>query len=519
MLKPIEHIVVVGGGTAGWLTAATIAAEYRNDPGGVSITLVESDETGPIGVGEGTWPSMRTTLQKIGISETDFFRECDVSFKQGSKFTGWLDGGTESYYHPFTLPQGYREINLADFWFPHRDKISFAEAVCPQIPVCERHAAPKQISTPDYAAALNYGYHLDATQFAVLLRKHATEKLGVKHIVDHVVKVNASTDGDIASIQGKNQGDISGDLFIDCSGFVSLLLGKHYGIPMVNKSEILFNDRALAVQVPYTSENDPIASATLATAQDAGWIWDIGLPTRRGTGYVFSSRYTSEDEALHVLRSYIKTTGSGVPPDELKARLINIDPGHRKVFWHKNCVAVGLASGFIEPLEASALVLVELAARMLAEQLPANRQIMDIVARKFNEKFTYRWQQVIGFLKLHYVISRRTDTPYWVDNRSPESIPPELTEQLALWRSRSPWFRDESHVDEMFPSASYQYVLYGMQFDSASHNDRRRAMASEQQRSRELFETNSKSVEKLLANLPTNRDLIGQIKTQGFSKI
>jgi len=518
MVNRIEKVVVVGGGSAGWLTAATLAAEFKSGPGGISVTLIESAETKSIGVGEGTWPSMRTTLQKIGISETEFFRECDASFKQGSKFTSWLDGGNESYYHPFSLPEGYQEINLADFWAPHRDKVSFANAVCPQLRVCEGHKAPKQISAPDYAGSLNYGYHLDAIKFARLLRKHAVEKLGVTHVIDHVEKIHSAPNGDIASLQGKAHGQINGDLFIDCTGFASLLIGRHYSIPLIGKKDVLFNDRAIAVQVPYADESAPIASATLSTARSAGWIWDIGLPSRRGTGYVFSSKYIDEQQAVDELKAYVGNS-AGIPFEELAPRTIDINPGYRQKFWHKNCVAIGLSAGFVEPLEASALVLIELSARMIAEQMPADRQVMDIVAEKFNDKFATRWQQIIGFLKLHYVLSRRNDSQYWLDNRSAESIPSDLAAQLKLWRTRSPWYCDETHVDQMFPSASYQYVLYGMEYPSQPMTARKRSGESDQQRARQIFASNDSMAGKLLTNLPTNRDLTDQVKHQGFGHI
>ncbi len=515
----ISNIVVVGGGSAGWLTAATLAAEFKAGPGGVEVTLVESDRTPPIGVGEGTWPSMRTTLEKIGITESEFIRECDASFKQGTKFIGWVKGGDESYYHPFTLPQGYSELNLAEHWFSYRDRVSFAQAVSPQLQVCERSLAPKQISAPDYACTLNYGYHLDANKFALLLRKHAVDKLGVRHVVDHITEVKSKADGDIAAVHCKQHGEISGDLFVDCSGFASLLLGRHYGIPFVGQKHVLFNDRALAVQVPYANEDDPIASVTLSTAQSAGWVWDIGLPTRRGTGYVYSSAHVSEEKAREELAAYLRSTHTDHSVAELPVRLIEINPGYRERFWHRNCVAIGLSAGFLEPLEASALVLIELGAKMLAEQLPANRQVMDIVARKFNDKFLFRWEQVIGFLKLHYVLSQRNDTPYWRDNRAPESIPEKLREQLALWRSRSPWHLDETHVDEMFPSASYQYVLYGMGFETEPGLACRRASGEQQQYALDLFEQNRRTTGSYLAKLPSNRQLIQQVHQQGFSRI
>jgi hypothetical protein len=182
-------------------------------------------------------------------------------------------------------------------------------------------------------------------------------------------------------------------------------------------------------------------------------------------------------------------------------------------------VAIGLSAGFVEPLEASALVLVELSARMLAEQLPASREIMDRVAGKFNDKFSYRWRQVIEFLKLHYVLSRRKDSEYWVANRAPDSIPAELAEKLALWQSRSPWFMDETHVDEMFPSASYQYVLYGMEHPVNSQWQRRRAGGAERQRAVEAFAASRDKARKYLAHLPTNRDLLRKVRTQGFATI
>ena len=200
-------------------------------------------------------------------------------------------------------------------------------------------------------------------------------------------------------------------------------------------------------------------------------------------------------------------------------RLIPIDPGHRETFWHRNCVGVGLSAGFIEPLEASALVLVELSAHMLADQLPANRDVMDIIADKFNQSFTHRWQQIIGFLKLHYVLSHRCDSTYWIDHRRPESIPDDLRDQLELWSVRSPWFRDEYRVDEMFPSASYQYVLYGMGFTGSSSIRRRRASDAETQRARELFAINHDSVTKYVAHLPSNRGLLEQIRAAATAKM
>ena len=511
--RPIRDVVIVGGGSAGWLLAGLVASEHiGSDHKDVSVTLIESPDVKTVGVGEGTWPTMRSTLQKIGISETEFLMRCSASFKQGTKFVGWSNGdAADYYYHPFSAPAGYTDINLVPFWQQHRERVSFANAVTAQGYVCDDNLAPKQQETPEYAYVLNYGYHLDAGRFAQLLQEHCTTKLGVRHIVDHVTGINGNPDSDIRSLSTQNGGDIEGDLFVDCTGFSALLLGKHYQIPYLDKRQILFNDSALAVQVPYASDSDPIASQTISTAQPAGWIWDIGLTSRRGVGYTYSSRHSTDEEARETLARYIEATSS-VATDSLEPRKIRFQPGHREKFWHRNCVAVGMAAGFLEPLEASALVLVELAGKMISEELPANRDVMDIVARRYNETFRYRWDRIIDFLKLHYVLSRRVDSDYWIDNRRSESIPESLQELLALWQYQVPEHRDLSQVDEVFSTASYQYVLYGMGFETDARVTARQAANSE--KAQKLFEENSKLAGKMVENLPGNRKLLTTIARQ-----
>ena len=517
MIKPLKNIVIVGGGSAGWLTAGIIAAEHSScHESSIEITLVESADVAPIGVGEGTWPSMRSTLKKMGISETEFLLACDASFKQGSKFTNWATNTNEHYFHPFTLPHGFNELNLAPFWQPFRDKISFADAVCEQSHIGLHGLAPKQISTAEYSFAANYGYHLDAGKFSQFLQKHCTEKLHVKHIIDHVIQVNASVTDDIASITTKQHGEISGDLFIDCTGSASILLAKHYKIPFINKKDVLFNDSALAVHVPYEKENSPIASFTSSTAQTAGWIWDIALPSRRGVGYTYSSAHISDEKAEEALRTYITPAMGEKSVQSVTIRKIGISPGHREKFWHKNCVAIGMAAGFIEPLEASALVLIELSAKMISEQLPANRQVMDIVAKRYNAKFLHRWDNIVDFLKLHYVLSKRTDSDYWFDNRQENQIPETLREQLALWQYQAPYKFDAIHTEEMFPAASFQFVLYGMGFITEPTRQKRKNQSKQADM---LFNENVLKTKQLLSVLPTNRELINKIKQYGLPKI
>ncbi len=518
----ISKIVIVGGGSAGWLSAGVIAAEHRIDPQAdqpFELVLIESPDVPTIGVGEGTWPSMRATLQRIGLSETDFIRECDASFKQGTYFRNWHTGDGDTYTHPFSVPAGYADTNLVPHWLALNDAPRFADAVTPQTALFADCQAPKQITTPEYAFVVNYGYHLDAGKFAELLRKHCTEKLGVTHVKANVSQINAADDGDIRSVTTDRAGEISGDLFIDCTGTRSLLLGEHFGVPFESRHACIFNDTALAAQVPYTEDDQAIQSCTLSTAQTAGWIWDIGLPTRRGTGHVYSSAHISEDEATAQLLAYIREIAGDEAAAGAAPRKIGFEPGHRREFWHRNCVAIGMSSGFVEPLEASALVMIELAAGMIADQLPASRGIMDIVARRYNRKFLRHWDQIIEFLKLHYVLSERDDSAYWQENRAASSIPDKLGEQLALWRYRSPWHPDQEAVDDLFPTASYQYILYGMGFRSTARPTRSHGQEQREREAAELFRKNAARAAQLRQALPGNRELLNKVREFGFQKL
>ncbi|OYX65442.1 MAG: tryptophan halogenase [Sphingomonadales bacterium 32-64-17] len=495
MANSIKQVVIVGGGTAGWLSGCLLAARRRD----LSVTLVESADVPTIGVGEGTWPTMRETLRTIGIPEAEFLRECDASFKQGSRFDGWRIGGSEdSYLHPFTPPPPADMAALLSAWQSQAGSEPFAAAMTAQAAICARDLAPRQRAMPDYVGALNYGYHLDAGKFARLLAHHATERLGLQHIVGHVSGVEADETGAIVAVDLGESRRIAGDFFLDCSGMAALLIDKHYATPWRDLSRISFNDRALAVQVPVEA-GSAVASQTIGIAHEAGWIWDIALPTRRGVGCVYASRFMDDDRAQMVLRNYI---GAKMPQADLAAlepRKLRFATGHRERFWQGNCLAVGLSAGFIEPLEASAIVLIELSLKALIDNFPASRETMPIHAKRFNRLFRYRWDRVVDFLKLHYVLSHRTE-PYWLAQRDPHTIPPSLAEQLALWREQPPSGWDFPEANEIFPAASQHYVLYGMGFAPSPP----RAGIVTEQATRSLAEVRE-GVRRLGAALPSNR--------------
>ncbi len=510
MDQGVKRVVIVGGGSAGWITAGLLAAEHgQGTNAGLHITLLESANIPIIGVGEGTWPSMRTTLQKIGVAETDFLRECDASFKQGTQFDGWRNASKDDrYFHPFSLPAEYSSINLANYWLSHGRNASFADFVTPQAAIASAGKGPKQTGTPEFAFNVNYGYHFDAGKFATFLQRHVTTRLGVMHQIGDLSCVERAENGDIAELILADGARIAGDLFVDCTGQKALLISGEFGVDLVSVKDTLFNDRAIAVQVPYEEKSSPIASTTRATAQSAGWVWDIGLQTRRGIGYVHSSAHVDSAAAHETLYAYLKDAAPHADRASLTFREIDFVPGYREKFWVNNCLAVGLSAGFIEPLEASALALVEQSANILCEHFPRNAEVMNVVAKRFNEKLSYHWQSIIEFLKLHYVISQRDDSDYWREARSMQGCPQRLQEKIQLWQQQPPWHDDAPRIDELFPSASYQYVLYGMGFSPKYTESNRASYAQMKGRAEQLLSVNRDKIEQMSALLPTNRALI-----------
>lgn len=527
-MKSIKRVVVVGGGTAGWLAAASLARHLSPlENTEYSVTLVESPDTPTIGVGEGTWPTMRNTLRNLGIDEFEFIRACDASFKQGTRFVNWhtvdSSGQDSSYFHSFELPRGMWPIPPGPYWHHLQEELEtpYAEAISPQPAACREFLAPKSLTTPQYEATLNYAYHLDAGKFAAFLKGHARERLGVTHLLAHVESVALLDNGFIDSIATREGDRIHGDLFIDCSGFTSLLLDKTYKIPFHSVANTLLVNKAVALQVPYASTDAPINSPTLSTAQSAGWIWDIGLQSRRGTGYVYSGNHTTPEKAEHTLREYARTTflesktgesaqASANTVDQLEARHIDLRLGYREKVFHKNCVGMGLSAAFLEPLEASAIFLIESSCNMLTELFPQHTGQLAALENKYNDVFTQRWHRVVDFIKLHYYLSRRTDSCFWRDNREVSTLPDTLKTQLEFWKHYPPSRFDMPSALEPFVRESYEFILYGMEY----HADYRwgASQLPYLDKARENFHRIAKLREEIADLLPTNRSLLSQIR-------
>ncbi|WP_308911561.1 tryptophan halogenase family protein [Pseudokordiimonas caeni] len=517
----IRHILIVGGGTAGWLAASHLARRLRaTDPEGVAVTLLESPDIPIIGVGEGTVPAFRQTLKHLGIRETDFIRECDATFKQSIRFVDWVHNPgshpTRAYHHVFDYP-AVDGLDPTPYWLMGAagDK-SYVDAVSVQGQVIDQHLGPKLMTQPEYEGITNYAYHLDAPKLAAFLMRHATEKLGVKHILANVTGVEMAESGDIAAVETDRAGRVDADLFVDCTGFSAKLIEGAMGVRFVPKSDVLFCEHALAVQVPYASPDEPLPSCTHATALDAGWVWDIGLTDRRGTGYVYSSAHTSHEAAEAALREYLRPT-IGKMADEVTPRRIPMRIGMREKFWQRNCVAIGLSQGFVEPLEATGILVYDVTARMLAEQMPGTRAAMDAVASRFNERVRYGWDRVIDFIKLHYCLTKRTDSDFWQDNRCEDGIPEHLAEQLAVWRHQPPTAYDFATRYEIFNLENYLYVLYGMEFETDMVPLAGRY--GEADAARRLFDDIGREARELCGELLPHRELIARIKRYGLQTI
>ena len=453
-----KSVTIVGGGTAGWITAAYLARMLSTDlAGGVTIKLIESPDIGIIGVGEGTFPSIRKTLNRIGLDESRLFREANATFKQGVRFVNWRKD-SDVYYHLFQPANKPRGLDLLPYWLLGAGGDKPWSAACNvQQRMVEAMLAPKLATHEDYAGPLAYAYHFDAVEFAAVLRRHAVG-LGVVHLSDTVTQVRVSGDGAITSLLTHGHGVQTADLYIDCTGFRAQLIGEALKIPFTSRRDALFVDRAVAIQVPYERPDAPIASCTIATAQEAGWTWDIGLSSRRGLGYVYSSDHTSDDRAEALLRAHI-----GPAAATLNARVLKFEAGYRKVQWRKNCVAIGLSCGFIEPLEATGIGFAENAALVLAALFPWSGE-METSARQYNEIMAKRYENVIDFIKLHYCLTERRDTDFWRDNVEPASVSSGLRERLERWRYRMPDFLDVDYNHDTFIEGNWRQVLYGMGF-------------------------------------------------------
>ncbi len=484
MNAPVEKVVVVGGGTSGWLSACFIQRVLADlQVLNASVTLVESEDVGIIGVGEATLNDLKSTLQFLGLDELPFMRNTHATFKNGIKFVNWRDDpakiGQHHYYHPFEDVPTIGGMWLLDIWSYLRAEygfdIDYGYLTGPSAFISDRLRAPKTASSKQYEGLLNYAYHLDTVLFGRYLRRIASER-GVQRIVGNVVGAEKDERGYITAVKTREHGDVGGDLFIDCSGFQGLLINEHYGTEFLGFRDSLFNDRAVAIRVPYRTGVRAIKPYTTATAVGSGWIWDIplsdqateiGTPQewsddsahgRRGVGYVYSSAFISDEAAERELRNHI-----GAEAEGRDARFLRMRIGHNRKFWVKNCVAIGLAGGFVEPLESTGIALVTQGLQLLRVHFPT-RECPEPLAESYNGAMGRLYEHILEFIVLHYCTTQREDTEFWRANKHNIDIPERLKAQLETWRYRAPNAFDNESGFDFFHHTSFHYVLAGMHF-------------------------------------------------------
>jgi tryptophan halogenase len=439
-----SRIVVLGGGTTGWMAAAALATGLPRS----RVTVVESEDIGIVGVGEATFPSIRAYHDIIGVKEADFLRATNATYKLGIRFCDWRERG-EDYFHTFG---NFGRLGGFDaVWGQHRrlddpELGPLGEQCLPTAMAMQgRFCAP----APERGATFNYAYHFDATLYAAFLRRLAMER-GVERIEGRVVDVARRADGGVARLTLADGRFVEGDLFIDCSGFTSLLLGRTLGERFVDFSRWLPVDRAWAC--PSERMDPGLAPYTRATALESGWAWRIPLQNRTGHGHVFSSQFIDEDKAREQLLAQLDGPALGEP------RLLRFTTGHRERFWVKNVVALGLASGFLEPLESTSIYLVQNGIGRLMTLLQQGRPIAQPAVDDYNIGVVRQFERIRDFIILHYCLSARRDSPFWRAMTDME-LPDTLAFKLHAWREAGVL---RQYDEEGFDETSWLAIHAGM---------------------------------------------------------
>lgn len=426
MASTLKHVVILGGGTAGWIAANALAHRWTDR--NIKITLIESPEIGTVGVGEGSTPRLKLFLDEIGVHEADWMPQCNATYKNGIRFTDWSTRpGFATYFHPFASELDRH--TTTDFYYntyarrrgidvhAHPDRFFVTAALSQQ------RLAP--LPAANFPFVVEYGYHFDAHLLGVYLRDLAVQR-GVTHVAEKVIDVARSGNGDIAALQTESGKTVAGDFFIDCSGFRGALIQQELGVPFVSFADNLFNDAAVVLPTPQSQNIDV---QTVSTALQYGWAWRIPLTHRIGNGYVYSSAYCSADAAETELRQHL-----GLEDAEVEARHLRMKVGRVEKHWQQNCLALGLSQGFIEPLEATALNLVCSTIYDFIDSVDPEA-VSKADKQAFNERNAARFEAIRDYIVAHYIMNTRTDTDYWRANGENLNISDSLQQILQIWKT------------------------------------------------------------------------------------
>jgi tryptophan 7-halogenase len=488
-------ITIIGGGTAGWMTAAALARFLQR---GWNIRLVESDAIGTVGVGEATIPQIHHFNAALGIDENDFVAATQGSFKLGIAFEGWR-GAEHRYSHAFgQIGRGLGLLPFYHYWLAAQQQGLAQEdsldpfAIAAQAGYANRFARPDP-ARPALAGGHNYAFQFDASLYAAFLRRYAEARGVIRHEGRIVGVERDATSGDVAAVAMGDGRRIQGDLFIDCSGFIVLLIERALGAGYEDWSEWLPCDRALAV--PSTNDG-PLRPYTRAIARSAGWQWQIPLQHRTGNGHVYCSRFLSDDEAAATLLANLPGEALADP------RPLRFTAGRRKAVWVRNVVAIGLSSGFLEPLESTSIHLIQTGIERLLHRLPGAMP-GERERAAFNADAAREIELIRDFIILHYWANGR-DELFWRERRE-TPLPESLAERIALWREQG---RIVQEKGELFTEAAWQQVLIGQGIMPTGHHPLADQLSRDDLSG--FLDTTRRSVAASVAAMPTHADFIAR---------
>ncbi len=421
-----RKILIVGGGTSGWMTAALLATRWKDE--NVAIQLIESESIGTIGVGEGSTPKMRRFFDSLNIAESEWMPRCNATYKCGIRFPSWSTrDGFKSYYHPFFSQKDDASVRAffqnATLRSKNYNGYAHPDAFFVSNFLASKRLAPTPGGNTDYHT--DYAYHFDASLMGEFLREFSKNN-NVSHISDTVHEVLCSENGDIRGVKTDQHGTISADFFIDCTGFAGLIINKTLDVQFLPYKDFLFNDAAVALPTDINLKNG-LPAQTVSKALKNGWMWNIPLTNRFGNGYVYSSDFTDRDSAENELRMQL-----GLTDDRVEARHLKMRVGRSAICWKRNCIAIGLSQGFIEPLEATALMIVQDTAELFAKNIEVSGNT-EKSRTEVNTKVNSIFDGVRNYVQMHYKLNTRSDTAYWLENRKNTAISDDVTNILNIW--------------------------------------------------------------------------------------
>ncbi|GAC16594.1 tryptophan halogenase family protein [Aliiglaciecola lipolytica] len=460
-----KKLLIVGGGSAGWITALYLHKYFNQQGQHLDISLIESDHIGPIGVGEATVHSIRFLFAALGLDEAELMRDTNATLKSGILFRNWMkpvNGKTHEYFHPFEQQRHSGNLDISSEWIlgEHYLHQRYDQGTCASSAFLEGMQCPKAPMSHPYQGLVPYGYHLDATLLGQFLQKKGLEA-GIKRVVDTIEVVHVE-DGEISSVSSKST-TYEADFYIDCSGFRGKLIEALAEDNWISFEDELPCNKAVAIQREYLPGEVP-KPYTTATALSHGWAWQIDLVNRQGTGYVYDGKRLSKDQAEQELRALL---GDAVTTKD--ALHLDMKVGCRKAFWVGNCLSVGLSAGFIEPLESTGLHLINLGARLFATHFTAG-QCNQTIRDSYNRQLSGIYDDLKQFIVLHYCLTDRDDSAFWQQAQRSADNNPQLTEKLQIWKHKICEFMDlAGGFTTTFSDENYRYVLYGMQHFPSLH--------------------------------------------------